>query len=116
MKAEEIAKWLKENQFIVREIHALEAELNEIQTSNKYSLFYIRLLKNRLYTSKKTKEKIYTAINKIDDVELRTILTEKYIRGKTWNEIAGTIYYSVTTTQRRKKKALAALCKTLEEI
>lgn len=53
-------------------------------------------------------------INKIDDSMLRTLLIERYINNKKWDDVADSINYSWSQTHRNHKKALEAVYKANE--
>lgn len=54
----------------------------------------------------KLQESIEEAINLVDDSLLRELLTEKYILGKTLEQIAFNLNYSVRQIERLHKKAI----------
>ena len=55
---------------------------------------YTEKINNRIKELNEIKTEIITAINNVQSSTLRTLLIERYINYKTWNEIAETMGYS----------------------
>ena len=54
----------------------------------------------------KERQRLYDLVEQIQDPILKATFKEKYIHGKSWEQVAESIGYSVTHTQRIFKKAL----------
>lgn len=67
----------------------------------------------RIEQAKKQKE-IISAINELDDDDECTIMTEKYINGKTWEKVAEDNEYAWTTMHRIHSEALKKIKLKLE--
>ena len=66
----------------------------------------IELLINYLIKCEAEKKEIENMIDTIQDPILRATFKEKYIHGKSWEEVAERLGYSTTHTQRIFKKAI----------
>ena len=66
----------------------------------------IELLINHLIKCEAEQKEIESTIETIQDPILKATFKEKYIHGKSWEQVAESIGYSVTHTQRIFKKAL----------
>ena len=66
----------------------------------------IELLINHLIKCEAEQKEIESTIEAIQDPILKATFKEKYIHGKSWEQVAESIGYSVTHTQRIFKKAL----------
>ena len=60
-----------------------------------------------------TKREIQQAIWSVQDGTLRVLLSERYLEGKTWEQIAVDLHYSYMQTCRLHGKALVAIAKML---
>ncbi len=60
-------------------------------------------------------EKVRSVITQVKGDILRTILTEHYIEGLTWEQVAEELSYTPRHIQRLHKKALAAVRDVLNE-
>ena len=58
---------------------------------------------------RKLRDEIITAISKIDDYQLRTILAKRYLRGDKWEQIAVDMQYDYRWILRKHNKALQQL-------
>lgn len=72
----------------------------------------IALDMNRLVEIKK---EIVEVIGKVDDVELRTLLEQRYLCGNTWEEITMSLYHNRRWIFRLHDKALEKVQKILDE-
>ena len=66
----------------------------------------IELLINHLIKYETEQKKIESTIETIPDPILKATFKEKYIHGKSWEQVAESIGYSLTHIQRIFKKAL----------
>lgn len=62
-----------------------------------------------------TKKRITEVIGKVDDVELRTLLEQRYLCGNTWEEITMSLYHNRRWIFRLHDKALEKVQKILDE-
>lgn len=60
------------------------------------------------------KEEVIENINKIDNCNLRLLLTMRYINNRDWEEIADNMLYDVRTIYRFHKQALKEIDKILK--
>ena len=78
---------------------------------------YSELIDNRIDELYAIKQEILSAINKVDDAVLRTLLIEKYINFHTWEQIACNMNYSyVHVVHNLHPKALNAISKIVNSI
>lgn len=78
---------------------------------------YSELIDNRIDELYAIKQEILSAINKVDDAVLRTLLIEKYVNFHTWEQIACNMNYSyVHVVHNLHPKALNAISKIVNSI
>lgn len=78
---------------------------------------YSELIDNRIDELYAIKQEILSAINKVDDAVLRTLLIEKYVNFHTWEQIACDMNYSyVHVVHNLHPKALNAISKIVNSI
>lgn len=78
---------------------------------------YSQLIDKRIDKLYAVKLEIISAINKVDDTILRTLLIEKYINFKTWERIASDMNYSyVHVVHNLHPKALNYIAKIVNSI
>ena len=78
---------------------------------------YSELIDNRIDELYAIKQEILSAIHKVDDAVLRTLLIEKYVNFHTWEQIACNMNYSyVHVVHNLHPKALNAISKIVNSI
>lgn len=78
---------------------------------------YSELIDNRIDELYAIKQEILSAINKVNDAVLRTLLIEKYVNFHTWEQIACNMNYSyVHVVHNLHPKALNAISKIVNSI
>ena len=78
---------------------------------------YSELIDNRIDELYAIKQEILSAINKVDDAVLRTLLIEKYVNFHTWEQIACNMNYSyVHVVHNLHPKALNVISKIVNSI
>lgn len=78
---------------------------------------YSELIDNRIDELYAIKQEILSAINKVHDAVLRTLLIEKYVNFHTWEQIACDMNYSyVHVVHNLHPKALDAISKIVNSI
>lgn len=78
---------------------------------------YSELIDNRIDELYAIKQEILSAINKVNDAVLRTLLIEKYVNFHTWEQIACDMNYSyVHVVHNLHPKALDAISKIVNSI
>lgn len=101
-------------------IYAAETELNSwqdcqdtygdrIKESNQKKIAdRILVVKKQIEDMKEVKRKIYEQINSMENERVREFLTNRYIKGLTYEEIAEISFVDLSTVYRYRKKALKA--------
>ena len=78
---------------------------------------YSEMIDNRIDELYAIKQEILSAINKVNDAVLRTLLIEKYVNFHTWEQIACNMNYSyVHVVHNLHPKALNAISKIVNSI
>ena len=67
---------------------------------------YTRLIDRRIDELYAVKQEVMTAVSKLEDGVLRTLLIEYYINGKTWEQVAEDMNYSRMQIHRLHNKAI----------
>lgn len=85
--------WLTQGKFIDREIRALKDALHKAENlsqlcENRGCEQYIDILNSKINQLAKTNSDILSAIYKVDDIVLRTLLIERFINNKTWENVS----------------------------
>lgn len=114
-----IKDWLNRGYHLDEEIRAIQAARD--RTSEQAcgtTANYMRELDARLSKLLKTEHEIQDVINRVEDATLRTLLIERYINYKTWDQIAACLWYDVRHIYRLHARALKAAASyvPLEEI
>ncbi len=79
-----------------------ECKKEAVDLYKKAAILYLKIIKEYRQIREET-EKI---INSAEDDELSTILKYRYIEYKSWEEIAGIMYYSLRTIKYKHKTAI----------
>ena len=71
-----------------------------------------KITESRLDALYKTQQEISECIHKIENPVYRTLLIERYINCKKWEQIAEDMNYELSSVYKLHKKAVDAICKS----
>ena len=125
-KEERIKRYLERVSILDKQTVALQAQLDRLCADEEKAL---RLTKGDAYTLERlrasnaclredmlrtltrlsaAKRGIYRVLERIEQDDVRLVMTERYMNGKTWENIAYDNAYSLSTVYRIHKKGLQA--------
>ena len=106
-------EWLTQGKYINKEIRALRDALSKAEhfpEKNENCAYYKNILENKIDELSKTNSDIISAIYKVEDNILRTLLIERFINNKTWEMVSHRLGYDFYhVIKRLYPKAVAEL-------